>query len=108
MRSPDSFGDSLAIALFFPVATQQHAFLWENGMITDLGTLGGADSQAQYVNARGQIAGQSFSLLSLLLLAQRQGFRPSIRSLCTTAACWILARSEVLAAMRTGSPTRAK
>jgi probable HAF family extracellular repeat protein len=59
--TPDSFGGSLAIPLFFPVTTQQHAFSWKNGTITDLGTLGGPDSQAQYVNASGQIAGQSFT-----------------------------------------------
>jgi probable HAF family extracellular repeat protein len=47
-------------ALFFPSATQMHAVLWQNGAITDLGTLGGPDSVAYQVNERGQIAGQSY------------------------------------------------
>ena len=37
--------------------TQQHAFLLDNGTITDLGTLGGASSAAISINRFGQIAG---------------------------------------------------
>lgn len=37
----------------------QHAVLWQNGRITDLGTLGGTSSEATAINERGQIAGWS-------------------------------------------------
>ena len=58
---PDPFDFGGTIIEGLPSPTEWHAFLWQDGVMRDLGTLGGPDSAVAAVNERGQIAGISFT-----------------------------------------------
>ena len=58
--TPDSFdlGDSCEN---YPMPTQMRAFIWKDGVKKDMGTLGGTDSCALFINDKGQATGVSFT-----------------------------------------------
>jgi probable HAF family extracellular repeat protein len=52
-------GQIVGGSLTTPGSFQTHAFLWANGRMTDIGTLGGSESRANGINTAGQITGGS-------------------------------------------------
>jgi probable HAF family extracellular repeat protein len=48
-------------SIFSPTTTETHAFVWQDGLMRDLDTLGGPDSAAEVNNIQGEVTGWSYT-----------------------------------------------
>ena len=57
-----------------------HAFLWSNGTMTDLGTLGGLDSQGNAINDSGEVVGTSGAATGSSAFTDKNGIMTAINT----------------------------
>ncbi len=92
----DSIGQSINMAgqvvgVSGTSSGDQHAFLWQNGQMTDLGTLGGLNSYAFRINASGQIVGTAQNADgSNRAVRWQNGQITDLNSLIDPASGWLL------------------
>lgn len=70
--------------------TARHAFMFANGSLSDLGTLGGANSRALALNELGQIVGTSDSLFGQHAFLFESGTMRDLNSLIDPSTGWTL------------------
>src|SRR5262245_1642891 len=56
-----ALNDAGHVAGLFPVGDQTHAFLWKDGVLSDLGTLGGSMAAPLAINNLDQVVGWSYT-----------------------------------------------